>query len=97
LGDAAKEFEDLLTNELPKLNEQLKAKGQPAIEPPPARVARNETESGSGGGLRGPADRDLPVSPVSLPANFRLLSKRSTAERQVIFPKRRLALTLGVF
>lgn len=73
LEDAAKEFEDLLKNELPKLNEQLKAKGQPAIEPPPARVARNETESGFGGGLRGAADRDLPVSAVSLPTNFRLL------------------------
>jgi photosystem II stability/assembly factor-like uncharacterized protein len=73
LEDAAKEFEDLLTNELPKLNEQLKAKGQPAIEPPPATVARNETESGFGGGVPGAVDRDLPVSAVSLPANFRLL------------------------
>ena len=31
LADVAKDFEDLLTNELPKLNDQLKAKGQPAI------------------------------------------------------------------
>ena len=37
LEDAKKEFENLVTNELPKLNEQLKGKNQPAIEPPPAK------------------------------------------------------------
>src|SRR5260370_16446607 len=35
LADAAKDFEGLLTNELPKLNAHLKAKGQPAVDPPP--------------------------------------------------------------
>ncbi len=29
---STKDFEDLLTNELPKLNETLKAKGQPEID-----------------------------------------------------------------
>ncbi len=42
LEDATKEFEGLLSNELPKLNEQLKKNGQPAIEPPPAKVAVDE-------------------------------------------------------
>ena len=51
LDDAVKDFEGLLTNELPKLNDQLKAKGQPAIEPPPAKVALNEPETGGGGSL----------------------------------------------
>src|SRR5205085_9810864 len=44
LEDAAQDFEKLLTNELPKLNETLKAKGQPAIAPPPAKVALNEPD-----------------------------------------------------
>ncbi len=74
LADATKDFEGLLTNELPKLNDQLKAKGQPAIEPPPAKVAVNDSEPRAGGGLlNGAFDPDLPASAVSLPANFRLL------------------------
>jgi len=74
LADATKDFEGLLTNELPKLNDQLKAKGQPAIEPPPAKVAVNDSESRAGGGLlNGAFDPDLPASAVSLPTNFRLL------------------------
>jgi hypothetical protein len=74
LTDVDKDFEGLLTNELPKLNDQLKSKGQPAIEPPPAKVALNDPEPRSGGGsLNGVADPDLPASAVSLPANFRLL------------------------
>ena len=74
LADAAKDFEGLLRNELPRLNDQLKAKGQPAIEPPPAKVALNDSEPRAGGGLlNGAFDPDLPASAVSLPANFRLL------------------------
>ena len=74
LSDAVKDFEGLLTNELPKLNDQLKAKGQPSIEPPPAKIAVNDSESEEGGGsLTGTGDPDLPASAVSLPANFRLL------------------------
>jgi hypothetical protein len=72
LNDVTSDFGKLLTNELPKLNEQLKGKGQPAIEPPPATVAVNESEFG-GGGFSGAVDPDLPASPVSLPASFRLL------------------------
>lgn len=74
LDDVAKEFEALVTNELPKLNETLKSKGQPEISPPPAKVAVNERESGSGGGVMSSAiNADLPANSVSLPANFRLI------------------------
>ncbi|HXA08965.1 MAG TPA: hypothetical protein VNW28_03220, partial [Chthoniobacterales bacterium] len=73
LDDAMKDFDGLLTNELPKLNETLKAKGQPEISPPPAKVAVYESESQTGGGPTGSVDRDLPASAVSLPTNFRLL------------------------
>jgi hypothetical protein len=43
-----KEFDQLSTKDLPSLNESLKSKGQPAIAPPPAKVAINETQLGSG-------------------------------------------------
>jgi hypothetical protein len=73
LEDAKKDFENLVTNELPKLNETLKGKNQPAIEAPPAKAAANESEMGAGGFANGAVDRDLPASAVLLPANFRLL------------------------
>jgi hypothetical protein len=74
LGDATKDFEGLLTNDLQKLNAELKANGQPVIEPPPAKVAVNDSEPRAGGGLlNGAFDPDLPASAVSLPENFRLL------------------------
>jgi hypothetical protein len=75
LGDATKDFEQLIETELPKLNEGLKAKGQPAIDPPPAKVAVNDdAEAISGGGrFNGAIDRDLPASAISLPADFRLI------------------------
>ena len=74
LDDATKEFEALVTNELPKLNETLKAQGQPEISPPPAKVAVNETEESLGGGsLNLAADPDLPAAKLSLPTNFHLV------------------------
>ncbi len=39
LDDVTKEFEQLLAQDLPGLNESLKAKGQQPIPPPPAKVA----------------------------------------------------------
>ncbi len=74
LEDAKKDFEQLLANELPRLNEQLKSKGEPAISPPPAKVAVREEERKFGGGALGSsADPDLPASSrATLPANFRL-------------------------
>jgi hypothetical protein len=74
LDDVAKEFEALVTNELPSLNQTLKSKGQPEISPPPAKVAVNEQEAESGGGVMSSAiDADLPARSVSLPANFKLI------------------------
>ena len=48
LHGTTKESEQLLAQDLPVLNESLKAKGQQAIEAPPAKVA-NEKASGPGG------------------------------------------------
>src|SRR5438552_2273024 len=48
LGDVTKEFDQLLTKDLPGLNDSLKSKGKPAIAAPPAKVAITETEFGSG-------------------------------------------------
>ena len=74
LDDANKDFAQLLTNDLPKLNEELKAKGQPIIDAPPAKVAVMETEPLSGGAGPVVTDRDMPSSAASaLPADFKLL------------------------
>ncbi|PYL55807.1 MAG: sialidase, partial [Verrucomicrobia bacterium] len=48
LEDMTKDFDQLLTKDLSGLNESLKSKGQPAIAPPPAKIAIGETEMGSG-------------------------------------------------
>jgi len=48
LGDVTKEFDQLLTKDLPGLNDSLKSKGKPAIAAPPAKVAISETQLGSG-------------------------------------------------
>src|SRR6266404_9752665 len=48
LEDVTKEFDQLLTKDLPSLNDSLKSKGKPAIASPPAKVAVSETEIGSG-------------------------------------------------
>ena len=58
LDDVTKEFQQLVTNDLPKLNDALKAKSQPAIVPPPEKIALNDQPTGS--------------ARTSLPANFRL-------------------------
>lgn len=50
LTDISKEFDQLLTTDLPKLNQSLKSKNQPAISPPPAKVAVTETSQGFGPG-----------------------------------------------
>src|SRR5437773_2340400 len=42
LEDVTKEFDQLLAQDLPSLNESLKAKGQQPIEPPPAKISANE-------------------------------------------------------
>src|SRR5256714_12305273 len=47
LEDVTKEFDQLLTKDLPSLNDSLKSKGKPAIATPPTKVAISETETGS--------------------------------------------------
>src|SRR5437762_2859351 len=73
LADATKEFEQLLTNELPALNESLKGKGQQPIAIPPTKVALNDEALDSGGGVNRALNRDALGLGASLPANFRLL------------------------
>src|SRR6266581_2069207 len=58
LADATKEFEQLLTSELPALNESLKGKGQQPIAIPPTKVALNDEALGSGGGVNRAVNRD---------------------------------------
>jgi hypothetical protein len=48
LGDVTKEFDQVLTKDLPTLNDSLKSKGKPAIAPPPMKIAINETQLVSG-------------------------------------------------
>ncbi len=74
LEDVQKDFAQLIANDLPKLNEELKTKGQPAIAAPPAQVASRDMEPASGGRLGAAVDRDLPVSAAAgLPTDFQLL------------------------
>jgi len=58
LDDVTKEFQQLIAQDLPTLNDALKAKGQPAIILPPGKIAMNDQLPGSGRAM--------------LPANFRL-------------------------
>jgi hypothetical protein len=73
LVDSEKEFEQLLAQELPKLNEELKAKGQEPIAPPPAAVAVSDDIVGGSGPLNGAIDRDAVSFRATLPTNFRLV------------------------
>ena len=73
LDDVSKEFQQLITKDLPTLNERLKTRGQPAIAAPPAEVAVVEDLPGAGGYTTGSRDRDEPGSKITLPADFRLL------------------------
>jgi hypothetical protein len=50
LGDVTRDFEQLVTKDLPALNEALKAKGKEAIPAPPAKIAVNEDNSLGGAG-----------------------------------------------
>jgi hypothetical protein len=63
LADVTKEFDQLLAQDLPGLNESLKSKGQQPVPPPPAKVGVNKKALSSGG----------PGVNVNLPADFRLL------------------------
>ena len=58
-----KESEQLLNQDLPTLNESLKAKGQQPISPPPAKIGVNDDAHGYGG---------VTGASAVLPADFRL-------------------------
>jgi len=73
LDDVNKDFEQLLAKELSPLNQSLKSKGKGQIAAPPAKVAINDDESGSGGNTGRSADPDGLSMRGTLPANFRLL------------------------
>src|SRR6266540_2667840 len=60
LADVTKQFEQLLAQDLPGLNESLKAKGQQQILPPPAKVAVNDA-------VRASAALGAPVTAAMLP------------------------------
>jgi len=49
LSDVTRDFENLVTKDLPALNDALKAKGKEPIPAPPAKVAMNEDNSSGGG------------------------------------------------
>jgi hypothetical protein len=63
LSDATKEFDQLLTKDLPTLNESLKSKGQQPIPAPSTNVGATDAEYGSGGTMRASA---------ALPPDFRI-------------------------
>jgi hypothetical protein len=63
LADVTKEFDQLLAQDLPVLNDSLKSKGQQPIEPPAAKVGANDPTRGSAGATS--------ASPL-LPADFRI-------------------------
>jgi photosystem II stability/assembly factor-like uncharacterized protein len=72
LDDVTKDFEQLLAKDLPALNDALKAKGQPPIGPPPAKVAVSDKPLGSGRTASRPADPDDQITQALLPADFHL-------------------------
>src|SRR5947209_7659871 len=73
LDDVNKDFEQLLSKDLPAFNQSLKSKGKEEIKAPPAKVAMNDETRASGGTLANSSDPDATVGSTILPANFRLL------------------------
>ena len=63
LADVTKEFDQLLAQDLPALNDSLKSKGQQPIAAPPTKVGANDATHGSGG---------VVGSSTSLPADFHI-------------------------
>jgi hypothetical protein len=63
LDEVTKQFDQLLAQDLPVLNDSLKSKGQQPLSPPAAKVGTNEATYGSGG---------VAGTSSSLPADFRI-------------------------
>src|SRR5207248_9053910 len=63
LDDVTKQFDQLLADDLPALNDSLKSQGQQPLSPPSAKVGTNDATYGSGGVAAGSS---------ALPANFRI-------------------------
>jgi len=70
LGDVTKDFDEVLTKDLPAANAALKAKGKEAIPAPPAKIAVTENSLGSGNLSRRAADPDAVMESVKLPQRF---------------------------
>jgi hypothetical protein len=64
LDDVTKQFDQLLAQDLPALNDSLKSKGQQPIAVPPTKVGSNDATRGSGGvaGTSGSLPADFHVS-----------------------------------
>jgi photosystem II stability/assembly factor-like uncharacterized protein len=72
LDDVTKDFEQLLSKDLPAFNQSLKGKGKEEVKSPPAKVAVNEENLGSAN-FATSNDPDDVVGSTILPTNFRLL------------------------
>ncbi|HEV3392216.1 MAG TPA: hypothetical protein VG103_01790 [Chthoniobacterales bacterium] len=73
LDDVNKDFEQLLTKDLPAFNQSLKSKGKEEVKAPPAKIAVNDEGPASGGNFAGSIDPDEAVGSTMLPTNLRLL------------------------
>ncbi len=73
LDDAVAHFAQVLDKDLSALNDALKAKGQPIIEPPPAAIAIAANEPTSRGMPRRSTERSSMVETALLPTEFRLM------------------------
>jgi len=58
LGDVTRDFENVVTKDLPALNDALKAKGKEPIPAPPAKVAVNEQTFGGWTAMPATYERD---------------------------------------
>ena len=63
LGEVTKQFDQLLSHDLPAINDSLKSKGQQPLSTPPAKVGVNDATYGSGG---------VTDASAALPAGFRI-------------------------
>src|SRR5207245_7846115 len=63
LDDVTKQFDQLLAQDLPALNDSLKSKGQQPLSPPATKVGRNDATHASGG---------VAGASSALPADFRV-------------------------